>query len=117
MIFWSGWDTIYKITGLFILGYVILGIIMLWNKNPVAKQKLNVVRGSWVIVYIAGMSIISYFSSFGGNHTIPFGLDFIVVAALTIVIYVFAQYLVKHTKTPDIEKQDRVRYHINQGKA
>lgn len=94
MIFWSGWHTIAKVMILFVLGYVILAGKMLFDKGENRIKSLNIMAGSWVIVYMVGMAVISYLSSFGGGtHTIPFGVDAGVVAIFSVVIYLLASYL------------------------
>ncbi len=104
MIFWSGWQTIYKIMILFTIGYIILGIKILREKDSHQMEDLNIIRGSWIIAYMIGMGVISYFSSFGGNHTIAFGIDFLVVGVFSIGIYALANYLAMRTKMPGHEK-------------
>jgi amino acid transporter len=89
MIYWSGWSVIYKILLLFIMGYVLLFIAYQRNKkdNPMT---LHVKRGAWVIAYIIGIAIISYFGNFGGTHGISFGDDFVVIAVFSLFIYALA---------------------------
>lgn len=91
MIYWAGWGIMYKIMVLFGIGYVMLAGNILFNKKSL--DDLNIMKGSWVIVYMLGMATISYFGSFGGYHVITFGEDFIVIAAFSLVIYALAYCL------------------------
>ncbi len=100
IIFWTGWSIIAKVSLLFFVGYIILAIKVGLNKAKQQVFELNIVRGSWVIIYMIGMTILSYFSSFGGTHEIPFGIDFIVILVFSAVIYSFARYLTVITKMP-----------------
>lgn len=90
LIYWSGWTIVYKIMILFIIGYIVLGITLLKNKGFALREKLNFKRGCWVIFYLIGITLISYFGSFGGTKLIPFGVDFIVIGVFSIMIYVIA---------------------------
>ncbi len=96
MILWSGWNIVSKIVLLFIVGYVVLAIKVMLAKGNRAREfsSLDITRGSWVIAYLIGMSMISYCSSFGGINAIPFGIDFIAVAMFSVAIYGLARYLV-----------------------
>ena len=97
MIFWSGWDILAKIIILFIIGYIVLMLKVLFGRDSALKSNLQFCRGSWVVVYIIGMGVVSYFSSFGGHNIIGFGVDFIVLALLTILVYGLACYLARLT--------------------
>lgn len=92
IMFWSGWAVIWKLALVFSLG----SVIVLFKKH----EKLNLYRGSWMLFYMAGLTILSYLSSFGGIHVMPFGIDFIVIALATAAIYSMAFYL---TRTTELE--------------
>ena len=100
MIFWSGWDVIYKIMIMFIVGYVILALKIYFNKGKSPIASFGYFAWFLVIVYMLGVTVISYLSSFGGHHVIPFGVDFGFVGIFTCVVYVLAQYLANRTKAP-----------------
>lgn len=95
LIYWSGWQIVFKILILFAIGYMILGVTMLQRKGFAAHEKLNFKQGAWILPYLFGMGLISYFGSFGGNHIISFGIDFIVVTIFSIGIYLMAFYLTR----------------------
>ena len=92
MIFWSGWDVVYKMMILFSIGYVVLAFQTIFSHIRIVSV-LDMLQGSWVIVYMIGMAVISYLGSFGGQHMIPFGMDFIVIAVFSISIYAMAYYV------------------------
>ena len=105
MIFWSSWANVSKIATVFVVGYIILAAMMLVNKNTRQKMApLNITRGSWVIIYMVGITTLSYLSSFGGNHAIPFGMDFIIMAAFTMMVYGVAYYCAKITRMPTCKR-------------
>lgn len=63
--------------------------------------QLHFKRGSWVIFYLIGIMLISYFGSFGGTKQILFGVDFGVIGVFSMVIYVFAYLLTSKNKQGD----------------
>lgn len=90
LIYWSTWQIVYKIMILFLIGYAVLGFKILKNKKFTSKEPLDFKRGSWVIIYLIGLTLISYLGSFGGIKLIPFGMDFAVIAIFSICIYALA---------------------------
>lgn len=94
MIYWSGWSVIYKIILLFMIGYAVL--LLNWGRHQLqnTQKSLDIGKGAWVIVYLLGLSIISYFGSFGGKHLIPFGMDFVCIALFSAFVYAFAYFSV-----------------------
>lgn len=100
LIYWSGWSIVFKIMILFVLGYVILCVTILQRKGFTACEKLNFKRGVWVLPYLIGITLMSYFGSFGGTHFIPFGIDFIVIAIFSVFIYMIAYYITGNTNAP-----------------
>ena len=95
LIYWAGWSVVYKIMILFFIGYLMLWLMNLRKKSFATQEKLGVLSGSWVLFYLIGMSVISYFGSFGGNHDIAFGIDFFVIAFFSIGIYFTAFFTTK----------------------
>ncbi len=93
LIYWSGWAIVYKIMILFIIGYIVLACMIFKKNNVALKEKLHLTRGSWSILYLLGMTLISYFGSFGGTKLISFGTDFFVIALFSIFIYCVAYFL------------------------
>lgn len=90
LIYWSSWFVVYKIMILFAIGYAVLGVMTLKNNHFIADETLHFKRGSWVIFYLIGIALISYFGSFGGTQQISFGMDFVVVFVFSIAIYLLA---------------------------
>lgn len=90
LIYWSGWIIVSKMMILFVIGYAVLFATVYRKKNIKIREQLKFKRGSWSILYLAGMTIISYFGSFGGLHTFSFGMDFIVVGIFSLFIYALA---------------------------
>ena len=87
LIFWSGWAVVFKIMILFCAGYALLALTMWQNKNAKIKDTLFIARGSWTLLYLIGIALISYLGSFGGHNIIPFGMDFMVIAVFSCFVY------------------------------
>lgn len=96
MIYWSGWSVMFKLLVLFAIGYLVLSLNHLFNKKN-GLGDLQILRGCWVIFYLIGMGLISYLGSFGGIKIIPFGIDFLIVFAFSILIYSLAYRMSRHT--------------------
>ncbi|HET9899158.1 MAG TPA: APC family permease [Streptosporangiaceae bacterium] len=91
IIYWSGFDTIWKLGVCIILGY--LFILMYFADNPHAP-KVHWKKSAWLAVYLIGMGIISWQGQFGTLNTsrIPFWWDMGLVAVFSLVIYFWAIY-------------------------
>lgn len=95
IIYWSGVDVLYKLGICIVLGYVIIGISMLFDSNR-PPLKLNQIP--WLVVYLIGMGIISWQGQYGGDSIIKatghltFGIDILVVAVFSLAIYYWATY-------------------------
>lgn len=85
IVYWAGWDVIKKIGVIFTVGYIILGCMYFINKNNFGN--INLVKGSWVFLYILGLCIFSYFGTFGGTNVIPFGIDILYISIFATSIY------------------------------
>ena len=87
IIYWSGWEVVWKLMVAVLLGYVLMGISRLTHANPV-ESPLDWNAAIWLWPYLAGITLISYFGQFqGGRMNIPFYWDMVVVAAWSLVVY------------------------------
>src|SRR5581483_8214328 len=94
LILWSGWTTDWKLGVAILIGYVVLvgnRALRLNAVNPI----WNLRAASWLPVYLLGMGVLVYGSTFGPMKTPWFGSnavwwDIIVVAAFSLVIYFWA---------------------------
>src|SRR5216683_4061832 len=91
IIYWSGFETLWKLGVAIILGYLL--ILMHFSDNPHAP-KVNWRRSAWLGVYLLGMGIISWQGQYGPENTsrLPFWWDMGVVAVFSLVIYFWAIY-------------------------
>jgi amino acid transporter len=87
IIYWSGWDTDWKLYVAVLLGYVLMGLSRITGANPI-KPPMDWNGAIWLWPYLAGMALISYLGQFGdGRNVIPFYWDLGVVAVWSLIVY------------------------------
>jgi amino acid transporter len=89
LILWTGWDTDWKLGVAILLGYVILAASRIFHLNDRAPV-LNWRAAQWLPVYLVGMGVIVYLSTFGPAGVIPLWWDILVVAVFSVLIYFWA---------------------------
>jgi len=89
LIYWSGFETVWKLGICLVIGYVLIGIFMAFDPQ---RPPLDWKSAQWLPFYLIGMGIISWQGQYGPDNTfrIPFGLDFVVIAAWTLIIFYWA---------------------------
>jgi amino acid transporter len=86
LIFWTGWQTVFKMM-------IVLGIGMLFYAYSAYREKNGAhlkhwQTSWWLFPYFILLTLISYCGSFGeGKNIIPFGIDFAVIGLLTVIVY------------------------------
>lgn len=107
IIYWTGWETLAKLGIVFVLGYLVLGLKLLCSKRSrEILLPLHSIRGSWVLLYMLGIILISRYGSFGGGQNyFTFGVDFIVIALFVSAIYLLARCLAHFTEQPNLKTQ------------
>jgi amino acid transporter len=103
IIYWSGFEIIWKLGITLVIGYIIIGIFMAYDKQ---RPPLDWKSAIWLPVYLIGMGVISWQGQFGPDNTnrLPFGIDMLIVAVFTLVIFFWAQA----TKLPREEMMNLV---------
>src|SRR5215207_9700456 len=87
IIYWTGWDVLWRLFIAIAVGFVLLGIGRIVNPSEFVPS-LDWRSSSWLWPYFVGMGILSYLSptDFGGIGVLPFGIDIVVVAAFSVAI-------------------------------
>jgi amino acid transporter len=89
MLYWCGFDILWKLDLALLIGLV---ICKSYNRN---NFSLNNPCLFWFILYMSGLILISYLGSFGGLRFLSFPLDLIAILPLSIVLLALSQTLLK----------------------
>jgi amino acid transporter len=95
LIYWSGWEVVWKLGIVLVIGYVVMASFRL---SPKLRPPLNFKSAIWMPVWLIGLGIISWQGQFAGGavkpplntSNIPFWWDIVVVAVFSLIIYYWA---------------------------
>jgi amino acid transporter len=104
LIYWSGFEVVWKLGVVLVIGYVLIGISMALDKD---RPPLDWKSAVWLPAWLIGLGIISWLGQYSGGAvaapvntgTIPFWWDMVVVAGFSLAIYYWAMI----TKLPKEE--------------
>jgi len=109
IIYWSGFEVIWKLGIVMVIGYVIIGVCMAFDPQRPKLDAKAWRAASWLPVYLIGMGIISWLGQYSGApssdpHPLPptntgsIGLwyDLLTITLFSLAIYYWSQY----TKLP-----------------
>ncbi|MDH6131342.1 amino acid transporter [Kitasatospora sp. MAA4] len=95
IIYWSGWDTLWRLGLAIILGYLLLGSYAAYaiKKQLPNAPRLNWKSAQWLPVYLIGLGVISWQGGFGvgAQGNIPLWVDMGLIAAFSLGIYYWAR--------------------------
>jgi amino acid transporter len=114
IIYWAGWDTLWRLGVAIALGYLLLGGSVLLGLNP-RTPHMDWRSAQWLPVYLAGMGVLSWQGGFcstgpassascGATDAIPLWWDIALIAAFSLVIYFWAQSV----RLPDAETREYI---------
>jgi amino acid transporter len=91
LIYWSGWEVVWKLGIVLVIGYVLMGISMAFDKQ---RPPLDWKNAIWLPVWLIGLGIISWQGQYGPGNTgnIPFWWDMLLVAAFSVAIFYWAMF-------------------------
>lgn len=104
IIYWAGWDTLWRLGAAILLGYLLLGVYAWYavaNELPDAPR-LDWKAAQWLPVYLLGLGLISWQGGFGGQAHLGLWWDMLVVTAFSLVIYYWAKATA--SRPEDIER-------------
>ncbi len=89
LIYWSGFQVVWKLGIVLAIGYVLIGISMALDKQ---RPPLDWKSAIWLPVWLIGLGVISWQGQYGPDNTgrIPFWWDMLIVALFSLVIYYWA---------------------------
>jgi amino acid transporter len=94
IVYWSGWDIVWKLMVAVLLGFLLLGVFAMTGQ--VRLPDLQLASGAaWLLPWLGGMTLISWLGNYpepakGNQLHIPFGWSFVVVGALSLAVYLLA---------------------------
>ncbi|WNM33804.1 APC family permease [Streptomyces sp. Li-HN-5-11] len=93
IIYWAGWDTLWRLGCAILIGYVLLGGYAFYAKSKGLPDapRMDWKAAQWLPVYLLGMGLISWLGGFGGKGTLPLWWDMVVIAAFSLVVYYWAK--------------------------
>ncbi|WP_405522299.1 APC family permease [Streptomyces canus] len=104
IIYWAGWDTLWRLGVAILLGYLLLGAYAWYavaNEVPDAPR-LDWKAAQWLPVYLLGLGLISWQGGFGGQGHLGLWWDMLVVTGFSLVIYYWAKATA--SRPEDIER-------------
>jgi amino acid transporter len=115
LIYWSGFEVVWKLGIVLVIGYVIMGVLIAFDKQ---RPPLDWKNALWMPAWLIGLGIISWQGQYGGGaelapvntNNIPFWWDMLVVAGFSLIIYYWAMA----TKLPREEMLDLVKRQAGQ---
>ncbi|MGH3510557.1 MAG: APC family permease, partial [Nocardioidaceae bacterium] len=66
IMYWAGWDQVWKMMIAVALGYVLLAIFQFVDRNKRRAPQLDFQYGWWVLVWFGGITLVSYLGSYSG---------------------------------------------------
>jgi amino acid transporter len=98
IIYWSGFDTVWKLGVCIVIGYILIGVSMAFDSQ---RPPLDWKSAQWLPVFLIGMGIISWQGRYcsggtadkaacGATNNLPFWWDIAIVAAFALVIFFWA---------------------------
>jgi amino acid transporter len=114
IMYWSGWDTLWRLGIGILIGYVLLGMSASLRLNPRVPH-MDWKSAQWLPAYLIGMGIISWQGGFcsagpassvscGATNRLPLWWDILTIGVFSLVIYYWAQAV----RLPDEETQEYI---------
>ncbi|MEU5209026.1 APC family permease [Streptomyces sp. NPDC020742] len=93
IIYWAGWNTLERLGGAIIIGYILLGSYAWYatKKRLPNAPRLDWKAARWLPVYLIGMGIIAWQGGFDGQNHIPLWWDMALVTLFSLGIYFWAR--------------------------
>ena len=117
VIYWAGWDTLWRLGVGIALGYLLLGLAAGLKLNP-RTPRLDWRSAQWLPAYLIGIGLISWQGGFcsggpastascGARNHLPLWWDILVIAVFSLAIYYWAQAV----RLPREKTQDYIAAH------
>jgi amino acid transporter len=87
-VYWSGWHDLRIALPLVLVGLPLF--LALWRGGWHATLVAELVKGSWLVVYLVVLTLLSWLGGFSGNGTVPAPWDSIAVALVSLAVFWWA---------------------------
>lgn len=87
-VYWSGFESILKLSTITFLGLSIYFIYFMMIRKE--KRELHTKSAIWLLCYLIGISLFSYYGNYGGKKLIPVYWDLLYLAVFSFLIFIFA---------------------------
>ena len=89
IVYWSGWDIVWKLMASVVIGLVLLVVFELTGKDrPALEWRAG---ASWLVPWLVGLTIISWLGDYGGGTgVLHFGTAIPVVLVFSVIVYAIA---------------------------
>ncbi len=118
IVYWSGWETNWKLLVAVLLGYVVLALHEWRNRETTPRLEFR--SGSWVIIWLIGLGFISWFGSYpdpsenaGNLGLLDLGGSIAVLAVFSAIVMWIAvgmrlptEQVVEHLGEPAVAPED-----------
>jgi amino acid transporter len=93
IIYWAGWNTLWRLGVAIVLGYVLLGAYAWYatSKDLPDAPRMDWKAAQWLLPYLVGMGLISWQGGFGGQGHLALWWDILVIAVFSLGIYYWAK--------------------------
>jgi amino acid transporter len=96
IVYWAGWDVNWKLFVAILLGFVLLGVFHVTGRGDTPPMDWRS-GATWTLPWLGGLCLISYLGDYpdqskkaGNVAAIGFGWGFLVILALSVIVYVLA---------------------------
>jgi amino acid transporter len=97
LIYWSGFEVIWKLGIVLVIGYVLIGVSMAFDPQ---RPPLDWKSATWLPAWLIGLGILSWQGQYSGGavktpvntNNIPFWWDIVAVAGFSLIIYYWAMW-------------------------
>ena len=98
IVYWTGWETVRKLGIALGASLALFVVYRVFSTRP-RGIKMNWRASIWLWPYLTCLSLISYYGNYGGGtDVIPFGWDFVIIAAFSAVsLYLSVKYRASDT--------------------
>lgn len=113
MIYWSGWETMWRLILLLAIGFCVFGARLALG----GREALEARGAYWILPFLAGLGLLSYLSGYGnGINVMPAVYDSLIVAAFAVIMFYFAiqAHLSKESFDAYMAEDDALHAHLHE---